>query len=255
MKKLLALLILLSVCEAAVCADEIRVAAAADLSYALRDLGAQFQQKTGNAVTLSFGASGNLYSQIQNGAPFDLFFSADADYPKRLAATGQLDLSSLRTYAVGELVLWVPKGSPLNPQELRMELLVQSSVQEIAIANPEHAPYGRAAVAAMEHFGLKDKVARKLVLGENVSQAAQFVASGNAQAALIPLSLAASPAMRGAGKYWQLPAGSYPEMEQVAGIIASSRHKPTARAFLDFVRSPQGAAVLRGYGFKGPAEK
>ena len=255
MKKLLAWLILPSLLAPALWADEIKVAAAADLSYALKDLGAQFQQKTGNAVSFSLGASGNLYSQIQNGAPLDLFFSADAEYPRKLAAAGRLDPASLRSYAVGELVLWVPKGSPLNPQLLHMDLLLQASVQKIAIANPEHAPYGRAAMAGLEHFGLKDKVAGKLVLGESVSQAAQFVQSGNAQAALIPLSLASSPAMKDTGKYWKLPDGSYPEIQQVAGIVSSSRHKQAARAFLDFVGSAQGTAVLQKYGFTIPTQK
>ena len=235
--------------------EQIKAAAAADLSYAANDLAAQYQASTGNTVLFSFGASGNLYSQIQNGAPFDLFFSADADYPKKLAAAGRLDPASLRTYAVGELVLWVPKDSPLNPQLLRMDLLLQSSVNKIAIANPEHAPYGQTAMAALEHFKVKDKVAGKLVLGENVSQAAQFVESGNAQAALIPLSLAASPAMLNKGKYWKLPADSYPEMQQMVGIVSSSKHKAAAQAFIDFVRSPKGAAVLRQYGFRVPTQK
>jgi molybdate transport system substrate-binding protein len=110
-------------------------------------------------------------------------------------------------------------------------------------------------MAALEHFGMKDKVAGKLVLGENISQTAQFVASGNAQAGLIALSLAASPAMKNAGKYWELPPGSYPEIDQVVGIVAASKHKPEAQAFLDFVRSPEGAAVLRQYGFGVPGQK
>ncbi len=255
MKKILLLLTIVAFLMPSAFAEEIQVAAAADLNYAMKDLAARFQQKTGDKVSLSFEASGNFYSQIQNGAPFDLFFSADAEYPKKLAAAGRVDGSSLRTYAVGHLVLWVPGASALDPQKLKMDLLLQPSVRKIAIANPEHAPYGRAAMAALEHYGLKDKVAAKLVLGENISQAAQFAQSGNAQAGLIALSLAASPAMKNAGKYWQLPSDAYPEMQQVAGIVSASRHKQTAQAFLDFVRSPEGAAVLRQYGFDSPAQK
>jgi molybdate transport system substrate-binding protein len=251
---LLASLLVLGL-RTSLCSEEIKAAAAADLSYGLKGLAAQFQASTGNMVLLSFGASGNLYSQIQNGAPFDLFFSADADYPKKLAAAGRIEPASLRTYAVGDLVLWVLKGSPLNPQVLRMDLLLHSSVKKIAIANPDHAPYGRAAMAALEHFALKDKVAGKLVLGENVSQAAQFVQSGNAQAALIPLSLAASPPMADTGEYWKLPAGSYPELQQVVGIVSTSKHKAAAQAFIDFVCSPKGMDVLRQYGFAVPAQK
>src|SRR5271166_1698960 len=176
-------------------AQEITVAAAADLNYALKELAARFEKKTGDKVTLSFGSSGNLFAQIESGAPYDLFFSADEAYPKKLAAEGFAESASLHIYAIGHLVLWVPNGSGLDPQKLHMDLLLQSSVQRIAIANPEHAPYGRAAKAALEHFGLQDRVAKKLVLGENISQAAQFVQSGNAQAGLIALSLAMSPAM------------------------------------------------------------
>jgi len=233
-------------------ADEITLAAAADLNYALRELADRFTKTTGTEVKLSFGASGNLYSQIQNGGPFDLFFSADSDYPKKLADAGLVDAKSQRAYAVGHLVLWVPKSSTLDPQKLMMDLLTNPQVQKIAIANPQHAPYGRAAMAALEHFGLKDKVASKLVLGENISQAAQFVQSGNAQAGLVALSLALSPAMKDAGKYWELPADSYPELRQVAAIVAASKHKQAAQAFLDYVTSPEGRSILQQYGFRTP---
>ncbi len=248
--------ILILACVVAVpaqaCAEEITVGAAADLNYALNDLAARFTKSTGTQVKLSFGASGNLFSQIQNGAPFDLFFSADSTYPQKLAEAGQVDANSLRTYAVGHLVLWVPKSVPLDPQELKMELLTRPEVTRIAIANSQHAPYGRAAMAALEHFGLKDKVASKLVMGENISQAAQFVQSGNAQAGLIALSLALSPAMKDAGHYWELPADSYPELKQVAAIVSASKHKAAAQAFLDYVTSPEARAMLQQYGFGTP---
>lgn len=231
-----------------VAADTIKAAAAADLTYAMSQLADRFQASTGTKVLLSFGSSGNLFSQIQNGAPFDLFFSADEDYPKQLADSGVIDRSTLRTYATGHLVLWVPNSSHLDPAILQMDLLNDPSVSRISIANPQHAPYGRAAMAALQHYDLKGKVANKLVYGENVSQAAQFVQSGNAQAGLIALSLAKSPAMASAGKYWELPAESYPQMRQVAGLVSASREKKSAQAFLDFVLSPEGAAVLRKFG-------
>jgi molybdate transport system substrate-binding protein len=255
MRRILLLVLFLTSLLPALRAEEIKVAAAADLNYAIKDLAARFEQKTGNKISLSVGASGNFYSQIQNGAPFDLFFSADAEYPKKLAQAGLMDAATLRSYAVGHLVLWVPNSSPLDPQKLKMDLLLRPEVQKIAIANPEHAPYGRAAMAALEHFGMKDKVAGKLVLGENISQTAQFVESGNAQAGLIALSLAASPAMKNAGKYWELPSDSYPEIEQVVGIVAASKRKPVAQAFVDFVLSTDGASVLRQYGFGVPERK
>ncbi len=232
--------------------EDVTVAAAADLNYALKDLAQRFTKSTGTQVKLSFGASGNLFSQIQNGAPFDLFFSADSQYPQKLAEAGLVDRVSVRTYAVGHLVLWVPNGLGLDPLKLKMDLLSDPKVQRIAIANPQHAPYGRAAMAALEHFGLKDKVAAKLVQGENISQAAQFVQSGNAQAGLIALSLALSPAMKDAGRYWELPSGSYIALSQVAAIVSSSKHKAAAEAFLNYVTSPEGRTILQQYGLRAP---
>jgi molybdate transport system substrate-binding protein len=233
-------------------AEDLTVAAAADLNYALKDLSAGFEKATGNKVALSFGASGNLFSQIKSGAPFDLFFSADSDYPQQLAAAGLVETDSTRIYAIGHLVLWVPNSSKLDPQQLKMDLLMQSQIQHVAIANPQHAPYGRAAMAALEHFGLQDKIAGKLVFGENISQAAQFVQSGNAQAGLIALSLALSPAMKDAGKFWEVPADSYPQLRQAVAIVSSSKHQSAAKAFRDYVVSAEGRAVLERYGFRAP---
>ena len=247
MRKVL-LLLLLATTSGSVAAQQITVAAAADLNYALTELAHRFEQTTGDKVTLSFGASGNLYSQISNGAPFDLFFSADEEYPKRLIAAGIAEGSSLKTYAVGHLVLWVPNSLGLDPAKVQMQLLTQPPVKRIAIANPQHAPYGRAAMAAIEHYGLKDELASKLVFGENISQAAQFVQSGNAQAGLIAMSLAMSPSMHSAGKFWELPTDAYPELRQAAVLVSSSKQKEAAQAFLDFVLSAEGAAVLKQFG-------
>jgi molybdate transport system substrate-binding protein len=234
-------------------AQKIRVGAATDLNFAMNDLASRFGQKTGNKVASSFGASGNFYSEIENGAPFDLFFSADAEYPKKLAVAGKMDSASLRTYALGRLVLWVPAGSKLDPQKMKMDLLLDSSVKRIAIANPEHAPYGRAAMAALDHYIIQGLVKDKLVLGEDIGQAAQFVESENAQAGLIALSLAMSPTMKDKGKYWELPQDAYPEIRQDAGIVSSSKQKQAAQAFLDYVTSPEGGAVLEQYGFRVPS--
>jgi molybdate transport system substrate-binding protein len=250
---LIAITLALAVSPQSLAAESITVAAAADLNYALPELAAAFEKATGTKVVISFGASGNLFSQIQNGAPFDLFFSADEDYPKKLAAANSVDGATLRTYAIGHVVLWVPANSPFDPVKLQINLLTQPQVTKVAIANPQHAPYGRAAMAAIEHFGLQDKIASKLVFGENVSQAAQFAQSGNAQAALIAQSLAKSPAMS-SGKYWELPTDAYPELRQAAVVVSASKHKKEAQAFLDFVLSPEGARVLRKFGLT-PARK
>ena len=147
---------------------EINVAAAADLSSALQEIAANYEKRTGVIVKLSFGASGALTQQIQNGAPFDVFFSADMDYPRQLIAGGQADGATLYRYAVGQLVLWVPQDSPLDVEHKGMDVLLDPSVKKIAIANPQHAPYGRAAAAALKHYGLYEKVSDRLVLGENV---------------------------------------------------------------------------------------
>jgi len=250
MLRIAAFILTLCALSAFLSAQEINVAAASDLNYALREIATRYQAKTGNKVVLSFGSSGNFFSQIQSGAPYDLFFSANQEYATQLAAAGRLEAKSLATYAIGQLVLWVPNNSGLDPQVAQMGVLTDPKVQRIAIANPAHAPYGRAAAAALEHYGLTEKVQKKLVLGENISQAAQFVQSGNAQAGLIALSLALSPAMKKAGRYWILPDDAYPELRQTAGITTGSKHKAKAREFLDYVLSAEGGEVLTRYGFR-----
>ena len=168
MKKTLLLILSLGLLSPLL-AQDINVAAAADLNYAMKDLASRYEQKTGNKIALSFGASGNFYSQISNGAPYDMFFSADLDYVKKLAAAGKIDNASVRTYAIGHLVLWVPNSSKLDPQKLKMDMLIDPSVKKIAIANPEHAPYGRAAMAVLEHSDLKDMVAGQTGAGAKTS--------------------------------------------------------------------------------------
>jgi len=228
---------------------EITVAVAADLSSALGEIAANYEKRAGVAVKLSFGASGALTQQIQNGAPFDLFFSADMDYPKQLIAAGQADGATLYRYATGELVLWVPRDSPLEVERRGMDILSDPSVKKIAIANPQHAPYGRAAVAALKHFGWYEKVSDRLVLGENVSQAAQFVESGNAQIGFVALAHAVAPAMQGKGRYWTVPADAYPALDQGVVLITHSAHKQEAEAFLEYIKSAEVAAILRRSGF------
>ena len=247
------LLLLALLCAPAI-AQEITVAAAADLSSALQEIVAKYKSKTGQGVKLTFGASGNLTTQIQNGAPFDIFFSADEDYPKQLIEAGLADKNTLYRYAVGRLVLWVPGDSRLDLSKLGMEALLDPAVKKIAIANPQHAPYGRAAEAALRHYGIYDQVSGRLVLGENVSQAAQFVESGNAQAGLIALSHALAPPMKAKGRYWEVPLDAYPTLNQAAVVLTQSKQQEAARKFLEFVRSPSATSLLADYGFTLPAE-
>ena len=233
----------------------IMLAAAADLNAALSELAANYQKQTGKTASLAFGSSGNLFNQIQNGAPFDLFFSADEDYSKQLVTAGLAEPSSLYRYAIGRLVLWVPASSSLDIEHVGMNVLLEPSAKKIAIANPQHAPYGRAAVAALRHFGIYERVAERLVLGENASQAAQFVESGNAQVGIVALSLALAPAMHGKGRYWGIPVDAYPLLNQAVVILAHSAHKRDAAAFLEYLKTPEAIAVLQRYGFAVPEEK
>jgi molybdate transport system substrate-binding protein len=233
---------------------EITVAAAADLSLSLKEIAANYQKQTGVQVKLSFAASGALTQQIQNGAPFDLFFSADMDYPRQLIASGDADGATLYRYAVGTLVLWAPTDSPLDPEHQEIKTLLAPSVKKIAIANPEHAPYGRAAVATLKHFGIYEQVQDRLVIGENVSQAAQYVESGNAQVGFIALAHAAPLAMRGEGKFWKVPAEAHPPLDQGVVVITRSQHKREAAAFVDYVKTKAAADILRRYGFSVPQE-
>jgi molybdate transport system substrate-binding protein len=235
-------------------AQEITIAAAADLSSAFAELTRDYQRQTGTSVRLSFGSSGNLTQQIKNGAPFDLFFSADEEYPKQLMEAHLAEGESLYRYAVGRLILWVPTSSALDLEHQEMNVLLDSSVKKIAIANPQHAPYGRAAVAALRHFHLYDKVADRLVFGENVSQAAQFVESGNAQAGVIALSQALAPPMKNKGRYWEVPTDAYPELDQGAVVLSRSQHKKEAAAFLAYLKTSAAQTTLRRYGFALPQE-
>jgi len=247
----------------AIRAAGITVAAASDLKFALPEVAAQYEKQTGNQVSITYGSSGNFYAQILNGAPFDLFFSADLDYPRQLEAAGLAEPGTLYQYGVGRLVLWVPKNSPVDVARRGWDALRDPAIRKIAIANPRHAPYGRAAVAALKNAGIYDEVEAKLVYGENISQAAQFVESGNADAGFLALALALSPHLQQAGKYWIVPAGAHPPLEQAVIMLKSSHNvdrfavthtKEAARAFLEFVKSPEGRALLEKHGFSSLAQ-
>lgn len=232
-------------------AQDLTVAAAADLSSALPAIATQYKKQTGQDVKLSFGSSGNLTTQIQNGAPFDIFFSADEDYPKQLIDQGLAEKDTLYRYAVGRLVVWLPKGYLPNFKVHGITALADPACKKIAIANPQLAPYGRAAEAALKHAGIYDPIAARLVIGENVSQASQFIASGNAVCGLIPLSHAL--AMKSSGEYWTVPLDAYPPLNQAAVVLTRSRQKPAARKFLEFLRTPEATSLLSRYGFSLPS--
>jgi molybdate transport system substrate-binding protein len=233
--------------------EELKIAAAADLTFAFRDVAARFVKQTGNIVRLTFGSSGNFFAQIQNGAPFDLFFSADVAFPQKLEAAGLTVPGTIYEYASGKLVMWVPNVSKLDLSR-GMATLLDPGIGKIAIANPQQAPYGAAAVAAMRHEGVYDKVKDKLVLGENISQTAQFVQSGNADVGLLALSLAVAPAMKDKGRYIEIPAADYPPIIQAAVILKSSHNKKLASQFLKFMKEPETVKLMERYGFSVPKE-
>ena len=249
--RLICCLLLASQLSGMAAAQELRVAAAADLQFVFQEVSAKFQKETGHTIQLTFGSSGNFYSQIQNGAPFDVFFSADVDYPAKLEAAGLVEPGTLSQYATGRIALWVRKGSPIDINQ-GLAILADARVRKISIANPEHAPYGRAAVAALRHEKVYDKVRDRLVLGENISQAAQFVESGNADIGILALSLVLAPPLKSEGMYYEIPTSFYPAIDQAVVILKSSKQKGVARQFLSFLRRPEIAEYMRGNGLTVP---
>jgi len=224
------------------------VAAASDLQAAMPEVVKGFEREAKATVTVSFGSSGNFFAQIQNGAPYDVFLSADIDYPRRLVASGHADTSSLYQYATGRIVLWTRKDSGVDISG-GLRSLTGAQVTRIAIANPKYAPYGRAAEAALRYEKIYDAVHGKLVLGENISQTAQLVDSGNATVGIIALSVAAGPTLRAHGTFVEIPAATHPPIDQAAVIISASARKPLAREFLAYLKRPQVSEHLHKFGF------
>ena len=231
-------------------AHKLRVAAAADLQFALSDLVKGFRAAHPDIeVETVFGSSGNFYAEIGNGAPFDLFFSADVEYPRRLIRDKLAIEDSLFVYGKGHLAVWVPKSSTLDLLKLKMTAVAAPDVKHVAIANPEHAPYGRAAVAALKATGVYDRIAGKIVLGESVGQAFQFVRSGAAEIGVVALSLAVAPAARDEGRYWEVPNSLYPKIEQAGVILSRTENREAARAFRSYMLTDAALRTLAAYGF------
>ena len=234
---------------------EVRVAAAADLKFAFDEVASEFQKKNPDIkITITYGSSGNFYAQLSNKAPFDLFLSADIAYPRKLTDSDLAVKESEFVYAVGHIVVWVPNSSKLDLDKLGIQAVTDPSVKKLAIANPRHAPYGRAAEAALKKLGVYDEVKDRLVLGENIAQTAQFVASGNAAAGIIALSLALAPAMREKGRYWMVPLDAYPRLEQGGVILTWAQDREAAQALRAFMTDRAGRAILKRYGFLMPEE-
>ncbi|HVI33385.1 molybdate ABC transporter substrate-binding protein [Phenylobacterium sp.] len=250
---LLAVLAILLFGPAAACAQGApTVAAASDLQAALPQVAEAFQRKTGRSVRLVFGSSGSFTQQIQNGAPYEVFLSADEGYVRTLQRAGRTDGAG-ELYAVGRIGIFTPRGSPVRAdaglRDLRAALR-DGRLRKLAIANPAHAPYGRAAREALQRAGLWTAAEPRLVLGENVSQATQFATSGAAQAGIIPLSLATTPQVKAAGTFVLLPADWHAPLRQRAVVLKGAG--PTARAFHDFLQGAEARAIFARYGFSLP---
>ena len=223
----------------------LHVAAAADLQPVLPPILKEFQQKTGIRADATYKASAMLTTQILNGAPFDLFLAADLGYPKRLIAAGAASPSTPITYAKGTLVLWERKDSHLPPPSLA--LLSDPNLKRLAIADPERAPYGRAAVATLKSLHLYGALKPRLALAENIAQAAQFADSANADAGLISLTSALTPQLESSGTYFVIPRHLYPPLEQGVVIVNRTRRRADAQKLLDFLLSaPVQAQLAKG---------
>jgi molybdate transport system substrate-binding protein len=225
---------------------EINVAAAANLTEAFTELGRQFTAQTGIRVIYSFGATADLTRQIENGAPFDAFAAADVEHVESLNAKALLTPGTMNMFARGRLVLWSPPGSSL--QLNRLEDTTRAEVERVAIAKPDLAPYGRAAVEALRALNLWQQVEAKVVYAQNASQAKQYAATGNAEAAFIPLSLVKA----GEGRYIEVDERLHQPLDQAIAVVKDSPRQEAARQFVSFVLSPEGRALLERYGYKKP---
>jgi molybdate transport system substrate-binding protein len=245
------LLFLCLACTLRAHSQELTVAAAADLRPALEPIATKFQAASGVSLRVSYGSSGNFYQQIQNGAPFDVFLSANIDYPKKLDAAGLVVSNSYYEFGRGSIVVMVPANSSFD-LKAGLRVLLDPAVKKIAIADPAHAPYGQAAVAALKSEGLYDRVSPKLVTGENISQAASFVLSGAADAGIVAKSLALAPLAREKTKSVAIPDADYPPILQAMVVIKSSKNQPAAMKFVSYMQANDARNILRQYGFEIP---
>lgn len=252
MRALYTLLLAVSLCfSASAHAGKITIAAAADLKFAMGEIVTAFKQgNPADEVDVIYGSSGKFHTQIQQGAPYDLYFSADIGFPRELAKVG-LAASEVRPYAFGRIVLW---SASRDAAGMTLESLEDPSITRIAIANPKHAPYGKRAEEALRASGLWEKVEPKLVYGENISHTAQFVQSGNAQVGIIALSLAISPELAAKGGYWLIPDKLHGPLEQGYIVTRRAEGNPLAARFADYMNSKPARAVMTRYGFVLPDE-
>lgn len=252
MRKFLAL-VFAAAAAGTVRAEKVTVAAAANLVYCLDVLKTGFTRVApGTELTVVIGSSGNLVAQIKNGAPYDVFLSADVDYPQQLVQAGLAGQDSVTIFATGRLVLWTRRAD--IPLASLAGAVRSPLVKKLAIANPATAPYGRAARETLQKLGAWEEVRSKLVVGENISQTLQFVDTGNADAGFVAFSLLMSPKLRGAGRYLEVPPGFYGPLEQGGVLTKRGADNPGARRFLDFLGSDAARKIFADYGYRVPAK-
>ncbi|QGU32254.1 molybdate ABC transporter substrate-binding protein [Thermochromatium tepidum] len=232
-------------------AEKISIAAAADLKFAMDEIVTAFKKThPTDEITVIYGSSGKFHTQIQQGAPYDLYFSADIDFPRALVKEG-LAASDVRPYAFGRIVLW---STRLDATRMTLQSLTDPAITRIAIANPQHAPYGKRAEEALRSAKIWDQVEPKLVYGENIAHTAQFVQTGNAQVGIIALSLALNPELASQGGYWLIPDDLHEPLEQGFIITERAAGNALARSFADYMDSPEARRIMTHYGFVLPGE-
>lgn len=231
---------------AAAQAAEVSVAVAANFTAPMQKIAAEFERDTGHKAQLAFGATGKFYAQIKNGAPFELFLSADDTTPARLEEEGAAVAGSRFTYAIGKLALWSAQPGVVDD---RGEVLGRGSFKHLAVANPRTAPYGAAALEVLRKLGVADALAPKLVTGENIAQTHQFVASGNAELGFVALSQVWADGRLSGGSAWLVPADLHAPLRQDAVILAAGRDKPAARALAEYLRGAKAVAIIKSYGY------
>lgn len=238
--------LVLAVSSLTVQADEVQVAVAANFTAPMQKIAAEFEKDTGHKALLVFGATGKLYAQIKNGAPFQVFLAADDKTPAKLEVEGDTVSGSRFTYAIGTLVLWSAKPGFVDDQG---EVLKKGAFKHLAIANPKTAPYGAAAVATLTQLGLLDAIQPKLVTGENISQAYQFVVTENAELGFIALSQVMADGQMTGGSAWVVPSNLHDPIRQDAAILAKGKNQPAARALVEYLKGDKAAAIIKSYGY------
>ncbi len=248
MKRFVLIILTVYCFTAYISAQRLSIAAAADLRYAMDEIVALYRKDNPSVqINVSYGSSGRFYQQISQGAPFEIFFSADMEYAQKLYEQ-KLTEGKPVLYAYGYIVLWSSKTDVSGG----LQTLLSPTMRKIAIANPSHAPYGKRAVECLSHFGMLERIRPKLVYGENIAHAAQIIQSGNAEAGIIALSLALSPVMINQGSYYMIEEKTYSPLSQAYVIVKSRTPNAEASKFAAFISKPEARLILEHYGFKLP---